>query len=331
MTDESASEVGETLETFVGYLLAARRVSSFSTVRSYLSAVSAFHVDAGLVSPTQEARKAGRLVHIFQGLQRVLVTARHSPSITVLDLRVATIRAFDTGEELQLALAALAVLAATAMLRVHEYVVHGGPLLGAHGLEARVLGDTPNDRANARSDPRVWKARQALRTTDVQFPATSPGTLVIKLRAWKYGLMGTEHKVPIRCTPDWATCAHCCIARYLAHRRASSSGPPPQWLAQLSDKTFISENHISQYIRRAAHAAGLDRWQECTPHSLRRGAATQLYQASKDKTMVREVGRWRSEHGVDPYLVTHVSRYHEAWARAVADHHSQGTTLGSPT
>lgn len=103
---------------------------------------------------------------------------------------------------------------------------------------------------------------------------------------------------------------------------------PPPWLAQLSDGSFITESQVTRYIRDAARLNGLAQWQECTPHSLRRGAATQLYQASKDKTMVKEVGRWRSETGADPYLVIHTDRYHEAWERAIIDSRSQGDIVG---
>lgn len=329
LAEESAMEVGDALELFVGYLLAARRVTSYSTISSYLSAVSALHVDVGLESPTQEARKAGRLHHVFQGLQRVLTTAKRSPPVTVLDLRPATRHAFETGKELQVALAALTVLAATAMLRVHEYVVCDGQRLGTWGLSSQVLSDEPDARAVARSDARIWKARQALRTRDVQVSSTPPGTLTIKMRAWKYGLTGAEHQVPIRCTSEWTACAHCCISRFLILRQDAGKGKPPQWLAQLSDGTFITEAQVSEYLQEAARSSGLAQWQDCTPHSLRRGGATQLYQVSKDKTMVREVGRWRSETGVDPYLVVHTDQYHDAWDRAVVDPRSQGEILGS--
>jgi hypothetical protein len=331
--DENPALVGDTLELFVGHLLATRRVTSSSTVTSYLSAVSALHVDAGLPSPTQEARKVGRLRELTQGLQKVLPVARRAPALTVRDLQPATSLAFARGGELNAGIAALTVLAATAMLRVHEYIVCEGGTLRSRGLEATVLGDTPQAVATARQDARAWRARQAVRTCDVYIP---PGTatLVVRLRAWKFSQTGAQHTIPIQCSPDWTMCAHCCVLKFLsvretARQNAQVRRPPPQWLAQLSDGTFITEEQITQHVQLGGRLSGLENWRDCTPHSLRRGGATLLFQASRDKTMVREVGRWRSDTGIDPYLVTHTQRYHSAWQRALSDVDSQGATLNT--
>jgi hypothetical protein len=229
--------------------------------------------------------------------------------------------------------AALSVLAATAMLRIHEYVVYEGRSLRTRGLEQLVLSDLDGDKAATRGDARVWRARQALRMCDLDFLERAPGTLVLRLRAWKFGLPGAEHTIPIRCSADWAVCAHCCVSKFLSIRRVArtrlQTASTISWLAQLSDGSFITEDQVTQHIRNSARLAGLQNWAACTPHSLRRGGATQLLTASGDKTMVREVGRWRSETGVDPYLVTHSHRYHEAWERAMEDPRTQGATLGT--
>lgn len=280
-----------------------------------------------------EARRAGCLRSIIQGTQRVLAVAQRSPAVTIWDLRGATIQAFETGNELRAAVAALSVLAATAMLRIHEYIVYEGASLRPRGLEQLVLSDLEGDRVATRGDARVWRARQALRMCDIDISGNTPGMLVVRLRAWKFGLPGAEHTIPIRCSADWAVCAHCCVSKFLSIRRAarmvSQAVTTISWLAQLSDGSFITEDQVTQHIRNSARLAGLQNWTTCTPHSLRRGGATQLLAASGDKTMVREVGRWRSEKGINPYLVTHVHRYHEAWERARDDVRTQGGTLGT--
>ena len=129
-------------------------------------------------------------------------------------------------------------------------------------------------------------------------------------------------------------CAHCCVQRFLetrnqqqAARGQAARGCP--WLAQLADGRFVTEADMTAFIRRAARLAGRADWAKCTPHSLRRGGATQLFQTSLDATMVREVGRWRSATGVEPYLVTHTQVYQDTWQQAVRSQGSQGATLGT--
>lgn len=329
-------QVANVLEQFVGYLLVSRHITSVSAVNTYLSAVSALHVDLGVRSPTRSARQAGLMHDLFQGLQRVLGAAQRAPPLTVLDLRVAVERAFSSGDCLAVACAALCVLAATAMLRVHEYVVHGGELVVRRGLCAEALGDGPEHGMAARQSELVWRARQALRTRDVTFTRDRSGTSVmrVRLRAWKYSPSGVEHVNPIRCVEDWPVCAHCCVQRFLEDRdRRQAGGGGAQerhpWLAQLSDGQFVTEADVTSFIRQAARLAGRADWAACTPHSLRRGGATQLFQSGLDATMVREVGRWRSATGVEPYLVTHTQVYQDTWRRAVQNQGSQGPTLGT--
>lgn len=328
-------QVAEVLEQFVGYLLAVRHISSTSAVNTYLSAVSALHVDLGIRSPTRSVRQAGLMQECLQGLHRVAETAYRAPPMTVLDLRPRVVQAFASGDERLVACAALCVLAATAMLRIHEYVVSEGTLLERRGLWEAALRDDTEGRAAARQDNRLWRARQALRTEDVTFVRDSEGKDVmrVRLRSWKYSPTGAEHINPIRCVGDWPVCAHCCVRRFLssrekrqAERRQTRTQP---WLAQLADGHFVTEADVTAFIRQAAGLAGRADWMLVTPHSLRRGGATHLFQTSQDTTMVREVGRWRSAAGMEPYLVTHTRAYQDTWQRAVSTQNSQGPTLGT--
>lgn len=326
------------LELFVGYLLSSHNISSASTIQTHLSAVSAWHVDHGVPSPTRLARGAGLLRDTFQGIQRIASAARRAPALTVLDLRLAVEQACRSQREASVACAALSVLAATAMLRVHEYIVYQSGQLTAEPLRQLVLSDSADAVADARDNELMWRARQALRSEDIKF-VQSPGeaeTMVVKLRAWKFSLTGTEHTNPIKCVGRWSVCAHCCVKNFLEMRARNRSvrGRPESatpWLAQLSDGSFVSEKEITTFIRNGARLSGHTDWSALTPHSLRRGGATQLYHAGLDVTAVREVGRWRSHAGVEPYLMTHTRAYQEMWQKAISDHNTQGATLGTAT
>ena len=326
-------DVAAIVDRFVGYIMVTRRVTSASTVNTYLSAVSALHVDAGLRSPTRAVRRAGLMQDLTQGLQRVAGSAQQSPPVTVGELGPVVEQAFASQDELSVACAALCVLAATAMLRVHEYVVLGGQRLVSSGLGDLALSDDPRDAAAARESELVWRARQALRSQDVTFSREGGAAVMsVQQRAWKYSLPGTVHTIPIRCNGnDWRVCAHCCVWRFMQMRQQVCGARGlrlPPWLGQLAGGRFVSERDITDFVRRAVRATGRPDWASCTPHSLRRGAATSLYHATKDVSLVREVGRWRSATGVDPYLRTHASTYHDGWMLALQRaRESQGTAL----
>lgn len=328
-------EVAAIIDRFVGYILVTRRVTSASTVNTYLSAVSALHVDAGQRSPTRMVRRAGLMQDLTQGLQRVAGATRQSPPVTVGELGPAVEQAFASQDELSVACAALCVLAATAMLRVHEYIVLGGQRVVDSGLGDLALSDDPRDLAAARESDLVWRARQALRTQDVTFSweRGAAAVMSVRQRAWKYSLPGTVHTIPIRCNSNnWRVCAHCCMRRFVQARRhlcmARGLRSPP-WLGQLASGRFVSERDITHFIRRAVRGTGRPDWASCTPHSLRRGAATSLYHATNDVSLVREIGRWRSATGVDPYLRTHATTYHDGWRLALQRaRETQGAVVG---
>lgn len=326
------------LELFVGYLLVTRKVTRASTIQSHLSAVSALHVDSGYPSPTRLARRAGLLQDLFQGVQKVTGAPHRAPALTVTDLEPAVRHAFSLQSESDIACAALSVLAATAMLRVHEYIVYNGKRLTTKTLVSSVLDDSATSVADSRASELVWRARQALRTRDVQFTQGTDGveTMTVRLRTWKFSIAGTEHTNPLKCVKDWPVCAHCCVRRFLELRSSKQAplrdkGKDTPWLAQLSDGSFVSENDVTSFIRRAALRSGRADWADATPHGLRRGGATQLYHAGLDVTAVREAGRWRSLAGVEPYLVTHAHVYQEMWQKAIADRKTRGATLGTTT
>lgn len=326
------------LELFVGYLLATHNITSASTIQTYLSAVSAWHVDRGLPSPTRLVRGAGLMHDISQGIQKVMGAAQRAPALTVSDLEAAVEQAFSSHRERLVACAALSVLAATAMLRVHEYIVYKGEQLVAKALQQPVLSDLADAVANARGSELVWRARQALRSQDILF-VQHPGeleTMVVRLRSWKFSVAGAEHVNPIKCVGKWSVCAHCCVRLFLKLRTQNrlARGTPEEvtpWLAQLSDGSFVSEKDMTLFIRNGARLSGRPDWSTMTPHGLRRGGATQLYHAGLDVTAVREVGRWRSRAGVEPYLVTHTRVYQEMWRKAVTDQSTRGPTLGTTT
>lgn len=326
------------LELFVGYLLVTRKVTRASTIQSHLSAVSALHVDSGYPSPTRLTRRAGLLQDLFQGVQKVTGAPHRAPALTVSDLEPFVKHAFSLQSEIDIACAALSVLAATAMLRVHEYIVYHGKQLTTKTLMSSVLDDSATSVADSRTSELVWRARQALRTRDIQFVQDSDGveTMVVRLRTWKFSIAGTEHVNPLKCVKDWPVCAHCCIRRFLKLRELKQASSKEKskdipWLAQLSDGSFVLESDVTSFIRRAAQHSGRADWADATPHGLRRGGATQLYHAGLDVTAVREAGRWRSLAGVEPYLVTHTHVYQEMWQKAISDRKTRGATLGTTT
>ena len=326
----SAFEIASILEMFIGYLLVTRNVTRQSTINSYLSAVSALHTDVHTISPTLKARRAGLMREILQGLSHVTEAPIQSPGMTIAELTPMVQRAFASKAESACGSAALCALAATAMLRVHEYIVYQGQHLVNAGLVDTVMSDHPKQAAVARESATIWRARQALRTKDVTFSLVDGvETLNVHLRAWKYRLPGTTHTLPIQCTAgEWYECSHCCVKRFLDLRRQlclQKQNQEPLWLSQLSDNTFLQESDVTEFMRQTARMHGYKNWGSYTPHSFRRGAATALYQASKDYHLVQEVGRWRSNAGLKSYVKAQASAYHQAWKKASQTEEVTGT------
>lgn len=323
-------EIASILEMFVGYLLVTRNITRQSTINSYLSAVSALHTDAHIISPTLKARRAGLMREILQGLSHVTEAPIQSPGMTILELAPMVQQAFASKLESACGSAALCTLAATAMLRVHEYIVYQGQHLASAGLADIVMSDHPKQAIVARKSATIWRARQALRTKDVTFSLVDDvETLNVHLRAWKYRLPGTTHTLPIQCTAgEWYRCCHCCVKRFLSLRKQLclwKRKQEPSWLSQLSDGTFLRERDVTEFMRQAARLHGYKNWRSYTPHGFRRGAATALYQASKDYHLVQEVGRWRSNAGLKSYIKAQASAYHQAWQEASQSEPVTGT------
>jgi hypothetical protein len=322
VTDERT--LTQTLRAFIGWLWDTRGPLAASTVQSYVAGVGHHLKEQGCGESFVAAHKTISTVYgTLEGIRRLSPAPRRAPGLTIYEIEQVLAVSWRRMDPLDATAAALVVLAGTLMLRIHEYIPHDGELL----VQRHQLSTVAQRSGNAAlvMDHRMWRTATALQWADIN---VDKGVAHITQKKWKYSRPGDGRSVTVRCrgrTSPWI-CAECWLSA-LSELHARDK---PLWIAQVPGGQLLTERDITQYIRQAARQSGRSDWNQLTGHSLRRGAASDLYHTSGDTTVVRALGRWRSETGIQPYLAVQPHQITNALKRQHQQHLAEPHPFPAP-
>lgn len=294
------------LRSFVGWLWAKRGPIKLPTVRTYLSGVAQLFREQGRGAAFTAAFRELATMGTLEGVRQQTPGPARAPGLTIYEIQDALHRSWATGDLRERLIAMLVVLAGTLLLRIHEYIPQDGEYFlrrqaGVASRRAQAVGSLRT------GDERTWRTNAALRWEDV---SSAGHDVAVRQLHWKHSRPGDERRVLLQHADDarpWL-CAECWVRRMW--QRARTYGLI--WLAQLDESNVVRESELRDYLRAAAARAGRPDAHELTGHSLRRGGATDMLEASGDVAAVRALGRWRSETGINPYLVVSERRVQTA-------------------
>lgn len=322
MTDEHT--LTQMLRAFIGWLWDTRGPLAASTVQSYVAGVGHHLKEQGCGESFVAAHKTISTVYgTLEGIRRLSPAPHRAPGLTIYEIGQALAMSWRRMDPLDATAAALVVLAGTLMLRIHEYIPHDGELLRQRGQSSAVVQRTANPALVV--DHRMWRTATALQWTDIR---VDKGVAHIMQRKWKYSRPGDGRSVTVRCrgrTSPWM-CAEC----WLSALSGLHARDKPLWIAQVPGGQLLTAGDITQYIRQAARQSGRGDWNQLTGHSLRRGAASDLYHTSGNTTVVRALGRWRSETGIQPYLAVQPHQVTNALEQQHQQHLAEPQPLPAP-
>ncbi len=164
------------------------------------------------------------------------------------------------------------LLAHRALLRCSEYAV---------------LSQKACERIGSVSDART------LRLRNLKFIPSfrTPRIVTIQLLVSKTNQTQKFEQCAIKCECPKALCAVCELMKMLRMRKLKSLAEP---LFRLADGRVLSRHLVENLIHNLATDLKLDT-RYYAPHSLRKGGATELKKRGVDDSILRGIGRWKSD------------------------------------